>query len=277
MKKLIHLFMYALVLLSLGWGACTEKDSISPRPGNGSNPNPQDPNPQPQGNLLSKIDWGGGAFTELKYNDNKQVSEIKEVNNANIWTYKLFYDANKRLDYARLNDYARILYNYEGDKVVKIEEINGTTSVHTHHLTYNAQNQLIERLIYYKKTNEEPKLSHRNTFEYNAEGNLVKFQLFMPKADSDELQLSKTITYSEFDNKQNVDRFLHFKPLFFYKFFQNNPKKVTTIDELGSTPNYQETYKYTYNSQGKPIQLEVVYTSNQLPVVRGNAFLSYVE
>jgi hypothetical protein len=290
MKNLVKSLFYLPLLAILLCTACTDKETIKPAPGNGSqNPgnggqNPQDPNngqnpndPKPEGTLFSKLDWGGGAFTELNYNGNKQIVQIREVNNANIWTYKLFYDANNRLDYVRLNDFGRILYEYEGDQIVKIVQINGTTSIYEHDLTYNAQNQIVERYYFKKLDNGERKVISRSTYAYDAQGNLIKFQLYLTKAESEELQLVKTVIYSNFDDKINVERFLHFKPLFFHKFFKNNPKTVQTIDEQGFTPNYIETYKYTYNSKNMPKQLEVVYKIDGLNEVRGNAFLSYIQ
>jgi hypothetical protein len=271
MKNLIKNRLYCLLILFLSLGACTEKNVVVPKPG-GNNP----PDPQPTGNWLSKIDWGGGAYTEIKYNLNKQIGEIKEVNNANIWTYKLFYDVQNRLDYIRFNDYGRILYDYEGDKLTQVTEINGTTSIYENYLTYNAQNQLIMNTKYQKMADGSLKINFKTTYQYNESGNLIKLQLYMPKADSEDLELSKTILYSDFDDKENVYKNLTFKPLLMYKFFKNNPKKVQNIDELGFTPNYQETYHYQYNAQGKPIQMEVIFNTVGLPEIRGNAFLSYI-
>jgi hypothetical protein len=246
----IHHSFYVLGLsASFLFVSCKKQDST---------PEPQQPLPEANCPVL-KIDtpWENdiaylynekGLLTSMDYG----VSLVEEVE-ATIVYFE--YDAEDRLKKARDEHDQVVLYEYTGDQLTKTRHYVGEMLHFTKEYNRDNQGNITEVLTY--DNTDQAKLFRKYTYAYDAQHNLTQVRKYW--TFNGELKLITTETYSEYDDKKNVEPW-YFLPGTIR--MAHNPGKISHTDAASGNTSI-DRLAYQYNDKGYPVSL--IYHHNDEP------------
>lgn len=178
---------------------------------------------------ISNIDFADGLVTyAITYNDHR----ISQVVNTKLNEQLTYYYTNGNVSYITLK-------NAPGNKQL------------SYTMGYNNSRQLIEVKWHLFENNTQDSLTERKVaLSYDAKGNLSKIEDYRLDANN-ELKISRTALYADYDNGINTDDLYLLKSDFMehllylpqVKFQKNNPRVV--VIKSGEN-EFRVDYTYTY-------------------------------
>lgn len=222
------------VALALGLSACCDKDGA---------PAGSQPLTDRQSVRLKEIVIRNtpSPYYAFEYNDSGYITRVSFEDDMVVYNY--FYK-NRRIDSVTtsMTDAAYLLYRYQDQKVIRVEQYDQTRLRQVTHIHYDSRNR-VSRMEWRPTTS--PPEEKNTTFEYYDNGNLSRMISTYPANG-----LSTTVTYDAYDNKRNVDGFgvakdfsEHLILLPAVRVQINNPTRMKIV----SGPNERTiTYDYTY-------------------------------
>jgi hypothetical protein len=260
-----------LLSLTLFLGACKEEQVILPRnetpppttpadPGNGQPDPGQQPNPLPTGKFV-QLKWSESDFLRVDYNEaglvTRYVSQYNSVQgNSTVsnFTYEFQYDTNKRLVKETSNVHGTVHFLYNGnllDKAIEYDKLD--RPLKEYHYTYRADNKLEIRVTYKVDLDNSKTEYQKQTYKYDARGNLVIMEDYFKNNTTDQFDLATRFFFEDFDDKKAAIPFLATFPyLPQFTSWVNNPGVKYAQNKDGYELAGRERYGYTYNVEGYP-------------------------
>jgi YD repeat-containing protein len=260
-----------LLSLTLFLGACKEEQVILPRnetpppttpadPGNGQPDPGQQPNPLPTGKFV-QLKWSESDFLRVDYDEagliTRYVSQYNSVQGSSTvsnFTYEFQYDTNKRLVKETSNVHGTVHFFYNGsllDKAIEYDKLD--RPLKEYHYTYRADNKLETRVTYKVDLDNSKTEYQKQTYKYDARGNLVIMEDYFKNNTTDQFDLATRFFFEDFDDKKAAIPFLATFPyLPQFTSWVNNPGVKYAQNKDGYELAGRERYGYTYNAEGYP-------------------------
>jgi hypothetical protein len=190
------------------------------------------------------------------HNDAGQLIQIKMIstfpNGDTMESVQDFiYNTNGQLAECTTDTGWRMVYFFEGDKIIRTDEYVSGVKSEYHTYSYNNKNQLIESISYQDIPEEGGEIPvAKDTYQYDDNDNLMVQQLYYYTAFGAEARLLTTFTFSEYDDKINSSDYFNaspFNPLMTFR--KNNPGKMIIQNAKGIVGS-TETYAYEYHADG---------------------------
>jgi len=187
-----------------------------------------------------------GAITAASYSDS-------------LAFYDVFYNANKKIDRMQNKGGNRDVLKYQYDNgdvsIITITNEAGVTYARGF-FDYNYTHQLttVDWEVKVDAGGFQPERTLN--LSYNPDGNVKDIVTHLHPAAA-QTEVSFTTTYSDYDNKKNVDGFSLLHPDQFHHLYLlpgvklqvNNPRREV---RTGGVNNYTVDYTYTYDAKGRP-------------------------
>lgn len=160
-------------------------------------------------NMPKGYEVGGGAWSLKKtyeYNPSGKVSKVKWESHTPYYkggTDTYYYNSSNQL--TRINNYPGqdLYYYYEGDKIVKEENVdNGTVDRYTE-FEYDDLGNVGSYRTFYLQPDGTFTLSFITVLFYYQDGNLYKQLVYTPTADPDQHYLVSTTTFESYRRESN--------------------------------------------------------------------------
>jgi hypothetical protein len=260
-----------LLSLTLFLGACKEEQVILPRnetpppttpadPGSGQPDPGQQPNPLPTGKFV-QLKWSESDFLRVDYDEagliTRYVSQYNSVQGSSTvsnFTYEFQYDTNKRLVKENSNVHGTVHFFYNGsllDKAIEYDKLD--RPLKEYHYTYRADNKLETRVTYKVDLDNSKTEYQKQTYKYDARGNLVIMEDYFKNNTTDQFDLATRFFFEDFDDKKAAIPFLATFPyLPQFTSWVNNPGVKYAQNKDGYELAGRERYGYTYNAEGYP-------------------------
>lgn len=196
-----------------------------------------------------------------RYNDSLTVSS----------TTTFAYDALKRMSQILYDGKPYVTFFYEGKLLDKAEEYDHKGRlVVTHFYLFNGEGQLVELLDQIHDTETGSVQSFvKYRYEYEGQKNVQRVLSFRKNVKDPTFKPWQHVYYENYDTKKNPHL-----PQVAYPFVEatatqvNNPGKVTVREASDESVIMIETYTYTYNTKGYPLQrTQQLTTTRPLPAV----------
>lgn len=194
-------------------------------------------------------------YFQFTYDSSSYVTRIEHA--AGLLQYNLQYENGRLVRMANntVVNHDTLVYFYQDNRVSRINLVEaGGHKVQEIELSYDEQQRLKE--LRWNKMNADfsTSLTRKLVFEYNAQGNLSKFEDYRNLGSG--LELIQTHLYEKYDDKVNVEANFVIKDVFEHFIFlpqvqlqKNNPLAEKII---GRQNDYSISYNYTFNN-GLPV------------------------
>jgi hypothetical protein len=195
-------------------------------------------------------------YFHFTYDEQRYVKQINFASGFAI--YNLEYENKRVKKITNIQNNNSLLYTYSNDQVVEINEFSGPTGnkIFSYRFSYNTVQQLTEIGWLEFSTNPNGHLFKKALLGYYADGNLSTIESYYDITGGP-LNLEKTDSFSDYDNKTNVDDFYLVKEFFDTYLFlpqvklqKNNPLKHQIT---GVRNDYEITYTYDFQN-GLPVR-----------------------
>lgn len=216
----------------------------------------QDNNPSGGDAKLIKTQTDANSFTTYEYNTSGAISKINFTEEGVTGSMAVAY-ANNKISTVT-GDEVKFDFTYNGNNVSKIvttvtdeesDQYGGET-------TFTYANNRLSESIFTAKIGEDTWPMTTVKYEYLANGDIKKKNVFLFNVLEDKWELSETTTY-EYDDKKNP---MYAISAAYYGLFQlesaHNVTKEVITDENGAVTT-TATYAYTYNSKGYPTKVVI--------------------
>jgi hypothetical protein len=197
---------------------------------------------------------------ELVFNSQEQLIQIISTsempNDVKLISIQEFsYGTDGRLNESTTDSGWRLVYQYEGDLIVRTDEYINDVLSQYHTFQYNSNGTLAERLTWQDIPEEGGLIPvSKDAFEYDAHNNVIKNELFYYNSGSKQHELLTRFVFSDYDNKMNSEELFYNNPFNpFIKLRENNPGKMVVANKNGVVSS-TDTYTYQFNDQGYAIQ-----------------------
>ncbi|QHT66361.1 hypothetical protein GXP67_06660 [Rhodocytophaga rosea] len=181
-----------------------------------------------------------GLLVTLK----KGISLTDETESSTI---HLSYDANKQIKEARDEHDQKIVYEYEGNLLVKTKHYHGLVLQFTRDYVRNGAGAIKEVRIH---EGEKQEVFRKYIYTYDWKGNIIEELKYWTFNDS--LTLVAITLYSNYDTKRNVEPW-HFLPGTLK--MKHNPGLITHITHINNGSKSVDVLNYQYNQEGYPVAL----------------------
>jgi hypothetical protein len=175
----------------------------------------------------------------------KGISLVEETESS---TMHLAYDANKKIKEAWDEHDQKIVYEYEGNTLVKTRHYYGPVLTFTRDYVRNSFGAIKEVVIH---EGDKDAVFRKYTYLYDFKGNITQERKYWTFNDS--LTLVSTTIYSNYDNKKNVEPWYFLPGTLKMK---NNPGTITHISHSASGGTTVDVLTYQYNEKGYPVSLQ---------------------
>ena len=185
-------------------------------------------------------------YFHFTYDSLRYVKNINFASGFNI--YNVEYDNKRVIKMVNSKDGNYLIYSYRDKQVSEINEFSGLTKqkIFSYRFCYNAEQQLV-RVLWFDFFNDgNGNLFKKSELSYQADGNLSIMDHYTVAAG--QVNWIKTVQFSQYDNKTNVDDFSllgDFFDTFLFlpqvKLQKNNPGR-----QLVTTPEGDFEMAYTY-------------------------------
>lgn len=191
--------------------------------------------------------------SKIEYNNAGYITKVTETDEDDeVYTTTFIYDANNRLikeenrEDGDLDDYRTFAYTNNlvtSSTYYDVEDGSEYTTTYK----YDANNRKIE------ETDED---DYKNTYTYDANGNISKIESFYNNV------VSYRQIFENYDNKPSYYSALKGLPSVYFDASKNNPGKTTYYSDrdgngtIDATPNDVIDYTYKYNSNGFPTEIK---------------------
>jgi hypothetical protein len=182
--------------------------------------------------------------------DLNENGSVKEINFAQgFFIYRPVYEGSRIVSMTNIQDKSLLQYNYSGNEISSIRK---TDSIGQPMWLYrfrfsNGRPSEIDWIRF--RTTQDSIIERRVLLEYFADGNLRQYQDLWRDA-TDVLSLSRTVRFSAYDHKKNVDDFYLLKNFFEDLLYvpglrlqENNPGLV---ELSGASNDFRIEYLYDY-------------------------------
>lgn len=217
----------------------------------------------------------GDDYLNFVYNADGTLkrADIKERNASNGFAtgYTISYNTAKQMTNIALTDGSVMLPAYEEGVMAKViaKDQSGAELSHTQ---YNYLNGVLKDVVLKMDWNGVQLDWMKFIFNYNAQGNITKTDIFITNIISSQLEFAGRVEY-QYDNKPN--------PLYDLRDFMKLVWQAPSRNNITREVHYSKTnvveeeveYTYTYNSRNQPATARV--TSKEpgaQPVVRNLVF-----
>lgn len=215
------------------------------------------------------------------YDSMQYVKQISFASGFNV--YNVEYENKRVKKMTSSNNGNFLLYSYHNNQVSEINEFSGLTGnrIYTYRFFYNCNQQLTQVLWFDYFNDCNSNLFKKSELTYQADGNLATIDHFSVSAG--QVSWVKTIQFSNYDDKTNVDDFYLLEDFFDTYLFlpqvklqKNNPLKQQIT---GPENDFEILYTYRYQND-LPVKKTGVSTqirgaSNGQPVQIANLFNYY--
>lgn len=246
-EKIILTF---LIMVCVLFNACKKYDG-PPKP-----PPPEEPQTK-VGKLKEKIVQNlPNPFYHFDYTDKGVVTGINFA--SGFYIYQLSYANNRLAKMVNAFNGNAMMYNYINGKVTSIRDIRPDGIVlWNYSFEYSADSKLKEVRWYSMiLAGADSVLLRKVTLEYHADGNLASFEDYRDATGQGQLEWMQKISYSNYDQEQNVDDFSILKDFFDNLLYlpgvrlqKNNARKELI---KGTQNDYDITNTWQYQN-GKPV------------------------
>ncbi|RYZ23190.1 MAG: hypothetical protein EOO16_05975 [Chitinophagaceae bacterium] len=186
-----------------------------------------------------------GPYFHFDYDSAGFVTAIDYA--AGFLRYTVGY-ANKRINkLTNRFDSSVLRYAYQNGLVTAIHKVDSTGQPEWDYRFAYTEGRLV-RMEWVRKSAGAEQLERRAELSYGSDGNLASWNDF--RRVNGNLELSRTYTYSDYDNQTNVDDFYLTKSFFEDVLFlprvrlqRNNPRRVLIT---GAVNDFEIDYTYTY-------------------------------
>jgi hypothetical protein len=208
---------------------------------------------------ISHINTPWDEDTDFIYNTEGQLVTLKKgislVEETESATLHLSYHANRQIKEAWDNHDQKIVYDYEGNTLVKTRHYYGPVLQFTRDYVRNSFGSIKEVLIH---EGEKEAVFRKYTYTYDFKGNITHERKYWTFNDS--LQLVSTRIYGNYDTKKNVEPWYFLPGTLKMK---HNPGTITHISHLNGGSTSVDVLTYQYNAKDYPLSLQ--YKHNDEP------------
>jgi hypothetical protein len=201
---------------------------------------------------ITHIDTPWKEDTEFTYNSQGLLTTLKKgislVEETESSTIHLAYDAGKKITEAWDNHDQKIIYEYQGNLLVKTRHYYGPVLTFTRDYVRNSFGAITEVLIH---EGDKPAVFRKYIYAYDFKGNISHERKYWTFNDS--LKLVSTTIYSNFDTKKNVEPWYFLPGTLKMK---NNPGTITHISHIGNGSTTVDVLTYQYNEKGYPVSMQ---------------------
>ena len=187
-------------------------------------------------------------YFHFVYDSQQYVKQISFA--AGFTRYNVEYE-NKRVTKMTNNTNGNfLLYTYNGNQVSEINEFSGLTGnkVFSYRFSYNGHNQLTQVGWFEFFNDGKGSLFKKSELTYQTDGNLSAIDHY--SIAGDQISWVKTVQFSQYDNKINVDDFYLLEDFFDTYLFlpqvklqQNNPLRQQVMSPEN---DFEIVYTYQY-------------------------------
>jgi hypothetical protein len=243
-EKIIFTFIIMACVL---FHACKKTDG-PPKP-----PPPVEPQTK-VGKLKEKIVQNlPNPFYHFDYTDKGVVTGIEFA--SGLYIYQLSYANNRLAKMVNAFNGNTMVYNYINGRVASIRDIRPDGIVLWNYSFEYLPNNQLKEVRWYRMTlaGADSTLLRKVTLAYHADGNLAFFDDF--RNDTGQLEWAQKMSYSNYDQEQNVDDFSILKDFFDNLLYlpgvrlQKNNARTELIN--GTQNDYEFTNTFQYQN-GKP-------------------------
>ncbi|QHT71400.1 hypothetical protein GXP67_34455 [Rhodocytophaga rosea] len=182
-----------------------------------------------------------GLLVTLK----KGISLVEETESSTI---HLSYDANKQIKEAWDDHDQKIVYEYQGNTLVKTRHYHGPVLIFTRDYVRNGAGAIKEVQIH---EGEKEPIFRKYSYTYDWKGNIIQELKYWTFKDS--LTLVSTTLYSNYDTKKNVEPWYFLPGTLKMK---HNPGIITHISHINNGSKSVNVLTYQYNKEGYPVSLQ---------------------
>ncbi|MHB8338961.1 MAG: hypothetical protein ACYDEE_16220 [Ignavibacteriaceae bacterium] len=230
--------------------SCKKNDLVSP-----NNISPQ--------KQLTKIVQDANNYSTLAYANNKlsQYQSVSDSKISNLVTLNYNGQNKPQTEYYTFQTEELLKKYYYGsssnldstDIMLKDSTNNYNLDGHLKYY-YNSLNQLIKIEQYDTKYN----LLFTTDYSYDGNGNISERQLYSSNGFNNE------VTTMKYDDK--INPWYNLKGWFHYdiSMSKNNLISYSTTNSNNNIANAEATYNYTYDSDGYPVSVNIVVTTNNV-------------
>lgn len=220
------------------------------------------------GEKITKLEYSANEYTTFVYNSEKLLTKVSFADAGELSVTNIFYDAQKKVREVEGGDGFVYQFKYENGRVKTVDILAGATKIGFNSYEYNAAGQIKTITTFMAQDNNAAfppflKVSYEYVNATSANVSKITFEAFNEATNG--YELSNTLEYSDYDNKQNpLKDFGVLSYVLFNMNPDNNPGKLVEKDENGAVIA-TTTFTYTYDSKGRPSQaVERVNTGGQI-------------
>lgn len=238
------------------------------------NSNP--PNPPAGSNRLEKVSLDGN-FARFTYNTDGslQTAAVRDelATGGEITTFTIAYNNLRQIREVAASDGRRLVPVYANNELARVDILSPLNEL-IGYTDYNFLNGRIKSLTLYLTNGGLSSPWLKQLYNYDANGNIIKTNLFVNDFINDQLAPAGFINY-EYDGRINPQSPVRdFMLLIWQAVSANNVKKEVHVDQFGTTEETLD-YTYTYNSRNLPARATVQKTVPGSPVVSMEMLFSY--
>lgn len=266
MKKIVSI-AFAMSALVLSFTSCTKEGADQPAA---------------TSKKLEKIDYGGGSYESVSYNNSGLVSSV--VNHVQYngsladHTVFTFTYSDSTLTDVHADDGTSFKYTYNNAKQVsRVDAYDQGGNLSARYNYAYQDGKLMSTDIYMRVpgTAFPANPTGRNEFEYYSSGNIKKLTLYMRNPNTNALVKLNEYVINEYDSHPNTTAVFENNPFLPIKtLVANNPVSETHYTSTGAV---EETvaYTYTYDADGYPVSRKTVTKTPGMADLVENAVMSY--
>ncbi len=220
-------------------------------------------------------------YFHFVYDSLRYIKQINFAAGFNIYNVEYEYKRVKKMTNTTTGNF--LLYSYSNKQVAEINEFSALTGdkIFSYRFVYNNNHQLTQVLWFDFSNGGEGSLFKKSELTYHPDGNLDIIDHFTIAAG--QVNWTKTIQFSEYDNKTNVDDFYllgDFFDTFLFlpqvKLQKNNPgKQLVTAPEGDSEIAYTYCYENNLPVEKMGVMRERGETGEEEQTKIGNLFNYY--
>jgi len=236
--------------------------------------NPQ--NPPAGSNRLETVSLDG-TFARFTYNADgslqKAIVSDELATGGDVTTFTLAYNNLRQIREVVASDGRRLVPIYNNNELARVDLLSPLNEL-IGYTDYNFLNGRIKSLTLYLTNGGLSSPWLKQLYNYDANGNIIKTNLFVNDFINDQLAPAGFIDF-EYDGHINPQSPVRdFMLLIWQAVSANNVKKEVHVDQFGNT---EETlvYTYTYNSRNLPARATVQRTIPGNPVETLEMLFSY--
>jgi hypothetical protein len=187
-------------------------------------------------------------YFHFEYDSRHYITQINFAAGFNV--YKVEYENKRVRKMINNNNGNYLLYSYNNNQVAEINEYSGLTGdkIFSYKFSYNGNLQLTQVCWFDFLNDCDSNLFKKSELTYQTDGNLSTIDHFSVAAG--QVNWVKTIQFSNYDDKTNVDDFYLLEDFFDTYLFlpqvklqKNNPKKQQIT---GPENDFEISYTYDY-------------------------------